>query len=155
MLKICCLVLREGALPPAKSKDILDAGHDLFTPIPFSLLPGERKTIASGLIVWYEAVWQLAEGVSWYPRLAPKSGLASKNGIDVLGGVSDRGYCGPEDELKVVLLNTGLAEVVFTAGTAICQIVPELIALTANMEAELRTECPKSASRGGLGSGIG
>jgi dUTP pyrophosphatase len=149
-LKICCVLLNPAAKPPAKDKSLLDAGYDLFTPEAFVIEPGERRTIVTGVIVWMEPVVAL---FSWYLRLAEKSGLASKHGIALLGGVADRGYCGPTDELKVVLLNTGKRSYGFAAGAAICQIVPELIATTENMIAEVRSETPKLESRGGLGSG--
>ena len=38
-----------------------------------------------------------------YGRIAPRSGLSYKNGINVLGGIIDSGYTG---ELKVILHNT-------------------------------------------------
>lgn len=152
MLKICCVLLNPAAKPPAKSKSVFDAGYDLFTPEAFVIEPGERRTIATGVVVWLEPAISWA---SWYLRLAEKSGLASKNGIALLGGVADRDYCGPTDELKVVLLNTGRRSYGFAAGSAICQIVPELIAPTGNMIADIRTETPKMEDRGGLGSGRG
>jgi dUTP pyrophosphatase len=154
MLDICCYKLRPDAISPQKSKDIFDAGHDLFTPDPVSLVPGERKTVGTGLVIWYEPTRGVVPWLSWYPRLAPKSGLAAKNGLAVLGGVGDRGYCGPEDEMKVILLNTGNWEIVFAAGAAICQIIPEAIWTCRNMTAIVRPEPGKSWSRGGLGSGV-
>jgi dUTP pyrophosphatase len=156
MLRICCYKLRPDAMTPVKSKDIFDAGHDLFTPDPVLLVPGERMTVGTGLVIWYEPVpgtEELWETLSWYPRLAPKSGLAGKMGLDLLGGVGDRGYCGPEDEMKVILLNTGTQEIVFGLGAAICQIVPEIIGRCQNMAADVRPEAAKNWSRGGLGSG--
>jgi dUTP pyrophosphatase len=153
MLRICCFKLRAEAILPAKSKDPLDAGHDIFTPIVLCLQAGERATVNTGLVIWYEPLIVLPEGLSWYPRLAPKSGLASKSGLDVLAGVGDRGYCGPEDEMKVVLLNTGSREIVFGAGSAICQIIPEVVWRCENMTADEQPVAPKQSSRGGLGSG--
>ena len=38
----------------------------------------------------------------YYGRIAPRSGLAVKNGIDVMAGVVDSGYRG---EVKVLLIN--------------------------------------------------
>ena len=38
----------------------------------------------------------------FYGRIAPRSGLACKNGIDVMAGVIDSGYRG---EIKVLLIN--------------------------------------------------
>jgi dUTP pyrophosphatase len=41
----------------------------------------------------------------YYARIAPRSGLAVKNGIDVLAGVVDSSYRG---EVKVVLMNLSI-----------------------------------------------
>ena len=40
-----------------------------------------------------------------YARIAPRSGLAAKHGIDVLAGVVDRDYTG---EVKVVMIRLGV-----------------------------------------------
>jgi dUTP pyrophosphatase len=45
---------------------------------------------------------QLPEGT--YGRIAPRSGIAINNGIDVLGGVIDPGYTG---RITVILINHG------------------------------------------------
>lgn len=51
--------------------------------------------ISTGIIV------QIPDG--YYGRIAPRSGLALKNGIDVFAGVIDSDYRG---ELKVILYNS-------------------------------------------------
>lgn len=79
---------------PARSNPT-DAGADLFGLEDFTLEPGERRTIRTGISL------EIPEG--YYGRIAPRSGLASKHGLDVLAGVVDSGYRG---EIKVVLLNT-------------------------------------------------
>ena len=62
--------------------------------------------------------------VGTYGRIAPRSGLASRDGIAVLGGVVDRTYTG---EVKVVLLNTGDHTVHIGVGDRIAQLVLEVI----------------------------
>jgi dUTP pyrophosphatase len=92
MIKI--ILLDESAKIPVRFNPT-DAGADLFSLEDFNLKPGERKTIRTGVSL------EIPEG--YYGRIAPRSGLASKQGIDVLAGVIDSSYRG---EVKVVLLNT-------------------------------------------------
>lgn len=77
--------------------------------------PLERKTISTGLRL------EIPEG--YYGRVAPRSGLAAKNGIDVLAGVVDSGYRG---EVNVVLHNTDKSNTFFVQpGDRIAQIIIE------------------------------
>jgi dUTP pyrophosphatase len=57
--------------------------------------PGHRVVVSTGISV------KFPEGT--YGRVAPRTGLAVKHGVDVLAGVIDPDYTG---ELKVVLVNT-------------------------------------------------
>lgn len=70
------------------------AGYDLFSSDGYVVLPGHRVVVSTGIQV------QLPPGV--YGRVAPRSGLAVKHGLDVGAGVIDPDYQG---ELKVVLFN--------------------------------------------------
>ena len=56
--------------------------------------PFQRKLVSTGISV------EIPQG--FYGRIAPRSGLACKNGIDVMAGVIDSGYRG---EIKVLLIN--------------------------------------------------
>jgi len=71
-----------------------DAGYDLFAISSHDLKPGQRVVVKTGLA--------MAIPPGFYGRIAPRSGLAVKNGIDVLAGVVDAGY---RDEVGVVLIN--------------------------------------------------
>ena len=71
-----------------------DAGYDLFSTEYSALEPFQRKLISTGINV------EIPQG--FYGRIAPRSGLACKNGIDVMAGVIDSGYRG---EIKVLLIN--------------------------------------------------
>jgi len=73
---------------------ISDAGYDLFSTEYVTLEPFQRKLISTGINV------EIPEG--FYGRIAPRSGLACKKGIDVMAGVIDSGYRG---EIKVLLIN--------------------------------------------------
>jgi dUTP pyrophosphatase len=72
-----------------------DAGADLCSIEDCKIEPLERKAVSTGIAV------KIPDG--YYGRIAPRSGLAYKNGIDVLAGVIDSDYTG---EIKVILFNT-------------------------------------------------
>ena len=79
-----------------------DAGYDLFACETTSIPPMERVAVPIGL--------SLELPMGYYGRIAPRSGLAIKKGIDVLGGVVDCQYRG---EIKVILMNLNLPEELF------------------------------------------
>ena len=56
----------------------------------------------------------------YYGRIAPRSGLAVKKGIDVLAGIIDSDYRG---EIMVVLINLGKDAVLYNVGDKIAQII--------------------------------
>lgn len=91
-----------------------DAGADLFSIVDIELLPMSRALIKTGLSI------EIPEG--YYGRIAPRSGLAFKNGIDVLAGVIDSSYRG---ELCVLLLNTGSDSFRIQSGDRIAQLIIE------------------------------
>lgn len=93
------------------------AGADLCCIEGFTLAPGERKAIATGLAV------EIQPG--WYGRVAPRSGLAARHGLDTLAGVVDADYRG---ELLVLLVNLGAAPVSLNAGERIAQFIIERVA---------------------------
>ena len=74
--------------------NLSDAGYDLFSTEYVVLEPFQRRLISTGINA------EIPEG--FYGRIAPRSGLACKKGIDVLAGVIDSGYRG---EIKVLLIN--------------------------------------------------
>lgn len=89
-VKILC---PEGKTPARSNPS--DAGADLFSSESLMIHPGERATVGTGIAIEIPN--------NFYGRVAPRSGLASKHGVDVLAGVVDSSYRG---EIKVVLLNT-------------------------------------------------
>ena len=56
------------------------------------------------------------------PRLASRSGLALRNGIEVGAGVIDTDYRG---EIGVLLFNRGMEEVVINVGDRVAQLIVE------------------------------
>jgi dUTP pyrophosphatase len=106
--------LRDDAVLPEQAY-AGDAGLDLAACERVELGPGERATVGTGLAV------AIPEGYAGFVQ--PRSGLASRHGISIVNapGLVDSGYRG---ELRVVLLNTDLAEP-FTVepGMRIAQLV--------------------------------
>jgi len=91
------------------------AGHDLkYVGIPIVLQPMQRYAFTTNLIL------EIPEG--YYGRIAPRSGLAFKQGIDVMAGVIDSDYRG---EIKAILINLGDKPVSFQTGDKIAQIIFE------------------------------
>lgn len=92
MLKI--KKLHPDAFIPRRSNES-DAGLDLVSVTDITIPPLGRAAVSTGIAV---AIPEGHAGLIW-----PRSGLAVKNGINVLAGVVDAGYRG---EVKVVLHNT-------------------------------------------------
>jgi dUTP pyrophosphatase len=92
-----------------------DAGADLRCLEAFSLAPGERRLVGTGVAL------ALPEGYAGFVH--PRSGLAARFGVTVLNapGTVDAGYRG---EIMVCLLNTDRDRSVgFAAGDRIAQLV--------------------------------
>lgn len=92
------------------------AGLDICSVEDLVIEPYQRTTARTGLAV--------AIPHGFYGRVAPRSGLAAKHGLDVLAGVIDSDYRG---ELCCVLYNTGDAAINLPAGSKICQLIVEKI----------------------------
>jgi dUTP pyrophosphatase len=90
------------------------AGLDLRADEPFSLAPGERRLVPTGLAM------ELPPGHEGQVRA--RSGLAVKHGIALVNapGTIDSDYRG---EVKVLLVNLGQAPVAFARGDRIAQLV--------------------------------
>lgn len=96
-----------------------DAGADIFSVVADIIPPLTRKLIKTGISI------EIPESLTkrYYGRIAPRSGLAFKNGIDVLAGVIDSGYRG---ELGVVLFNSDKdKEFEIKIGDRIAQLIIE------------------------------
>ncbi len=113
-------VLRFKQLDPSavlpRRGSALAAGLDICSIEDVELQPKQRATVRTGLAV--------AIPPGFYGRVAPRSGLAAKNGLDVLAGVIDSDYRG---EICCVLYNTGDESITLPAGSKICQLVVEQI----------------------------
>ena len=92
------------------------AGLDVCSIEDLVIEPHRRATARTGLAV--------AIPHGFYGRVAPRSGLAVKQGLDVLAGVIDSDYRG---ELCCVLYNTSDTSITLPAGSKICQLIVEKI----------------------------
>lgn len=105
--------LSEKAKVPSQAT-FSDAGYDLFATDTYTLKPGERKL--------YKTNISTAIPNGYYGRIAPRSGLAYKHGIDVLAGVIDSGYRG---DIWVILINFGQEDFPVNEGDKIAQFIIE------------------------------
>lgn len=116
-----------------------DAGHDLYSCEATVIAPMERKVVKTGI--------QIALPTHLYGRIAPRSGLAVKSGLDVLAGVIDSSYRG---EIGVVLINFSDQERYLDKGSKIAQLILESYH---NAHWEEVSELPDSSrGDGGFGS---
>jgi dUTP pyrophosphatase len=92
------------------------AGLDICSIENLTIEPHQRVIARTGLAV--------AIPHGFYGRVAPRSGLAAKHGLDVLAGVIDSDYRG---ELSCVLYNTSDSVVTLPASSKICQLIIEKI----------------------------
>lgn len=119
MLKVQ-YTLEAGAISPVYSSDGA-IGLDLFACIVNNtgddyvrLFPGDRKAVSTGI--------RVAIPATYYGRVAPRSGLAFKNGLDVLAGVIDPDYRGV---IAAILINLGGETVNINHGDRIAQLIFE------------------------------
>ena len=107
--------LDSRAVLPARGS-ALAAGLDVCSIEDVEIQPKQRGMARTGLAV--------AIPPGFYGRVAPRSGLAVKQGLDVLAGVIDSDYRG---EICCVLYNTGDDPIRLPAGSKICQLIVEQI----------------------------
>ena len=132
------LKCHEHAVLPKRGSN-LSAGSDLHSVLDYVIEPKSRCLISTGLKM------QFPHDV--YARIAPRSGLALKNGIDVMAGVIDPDYTG---EIKVLLYNTSDIKFEIQRGDRIAQIIFEQFKYPNFSEVSEITETERSS--GGFGS---
>ena len=119
-----------------------DAGADLATRIDFTINPGERMLVPTGISI------ALPNG--YVALVHPRSGIAIKYGISMVNtpGTIDAGYRG---ELQVILINHDLTQPVsFKKGDRIAQLVIQKVERADFVEV---SDLPGSdRSSGGFGS---
>ena len=115
------------------------AGMDIHCIETGTLKPGDRALISTGLTI--------IPPKGTYVRIAPRSGLAWKNGIHVGAGVIDGDYRG---EVKVLIFNMGDTNYKYNMGDRIAQVILEKIELCECIEVDLLNESERGD--GGFGS---
>jgi dUTP pyrophosphatase len=93
------------------------AGLDLYSIENVNIPAHGRALIRTGLSV--------AVPAGFYGRVAPRSGLAVRHGLDVLAGVIDSDYRG---EIMCALINHGEESLEIEAGMRVAQLIIEAIA---------------------------
>lgn len=128
-------------LPAPVAANIGDAAVDLHSRIDFSLAPGERATIPTGLAV--------AIPSGYAGLVLPRSGHAHRLGVGLVNspGLIDSGYRG---EISVVLINHGHAGVDFSRGDRIAQLA--IVPVPGLTWTEIATLDDTSRGTGGFGS---
>jgi len=119
-----------------------DSGADLATRIDFTIQPGERMLVPTGISI------ALPNG--YVALVHPRSGLAIKHGISMVNtpGTVDVGYRG---ELQVILINHDLTQPVsFKKGDRIAQLVIQKVEHAQFVEVENLPGSERSAD--GFGS---
>lgn len=105
-------LVEDAILPTRGSTD--SVGYDVYSVDNCLVSPTQRALVGTGITI------VLPVGV--YGRVAPRSGLAVKHGIQVGAGVIDPDYTG---EIKVVIFNHGDKDFEIKKGDRIAQLILE------------------------------
>ncbi len=116
------------------------AGYDICSIEDVRIDPGTFARVRTGIAI------RVPE--STYGRIAPRSGLAAKHGIDVLAGVIDRDYTG---EVMVILMNNAKVPFDICVGDRIAQLVLERICIPSDV-IEVTEMTTSQRGNGGFGS---
>jgi dUTP pyrophosphatase len=110
------ILLNDKAKLPTRGSE-LSAGLDLYCCEDIEVAPLKQSIISTGIAIQMDYD-------DAYARIAPRSGLAAKNGLIVNAGVIDKDYTG---EIKVVVYNTNYMSHYFKTGDRIAQLIVEKI----------------------------
>ena len=128
------------ALPAYQTRG--SAAFDLAASEPTTVPPGEMFLIPTGLVI--EVPPGMFLGVFARSSTPLKRGLIIANGV----GIVDSDYCGPNDEVKVAVLNVTSAPVSINRGDRVAQgVILPAPRVSWEEVGELKT-----SSRGGFGA---
>ncbi|ODQ65276.1 Deoxyuridine 5'-triphosphate nucleotidohydrolase [Nadsonia fulvescens var. elongata DSM 6958] len=109
------LLRSPNARAPTRGSEFA-AGYDLYASEPIVIPANGRGLVSTDI--------SIAIPVNTYARIAPRSGLAVKNGISTGAGVVDYDYRG---EVKVMLFNHSTQDFLVNQGDRIAQMILEVI----------------------------
>jgi len=125
-----------------KRATVGSAGMDLVACVDAVVPPGSQwVAVETGIVLQFPN--------TVYARVAPRSGLAFKNGIQVGAGVVDSDYTG---SIKVILFNHGTEPFNVRAGDRIAQIIFEKIETPVLEECAFENLHVTERGAGGFGS---
>ena len=101
------------------------AGYDLFAAEENEIPAGHRKVVKTDI--------SIAVPPRHYGRIAPRSGLSYKFGIDIGAGVIDSDYRGP---VGIVMVNNGVQAFKISPGDRIAQLLLERVSVPAVQDVE-------------------
>lgn len=136
---VLCIKLEHATATLPTRGSALAAGYDLSASEAAVIPKGGRAVVSTGL--------SISVPLGCYGRVAPRSGLAVKKGIDVGAGVIDSDYRGI---VGVVLFNFGEENVTISPGDRIAQLIIERIATPRVVEVVSLDETDRGAA--GFGS---
>lgn len=142
---------KDSEEPPLKVKRLTDKATLPFRATPgsagYDLCSAEDTTIPAGTRKMVKTDLAIAVPANHYGRIAPRSGLAFKKGIDIGAGVIDPDYTGP---LGLVLCNNGTSEFLIHQGDRVAQLLIERVAVPKVLEVQELDKTTRGA--GGFGS---
>ncbi|KAF2855390.1 dUTP diphosphatase [Plenodomus tracheiphilus IPT5] len=140
------LLLSDKATAPTKGSAYA-AGHDLYSAKDITIPARGRALVPTDI--------SISVPVGTYGRVAPRSGLAYKHGIDTLAGVIDADYRGP---VGVILANLSDNDFEVKVGDRIAQLIVEKIVMPDVVVVQKLEESVRGAggfgSTGGFGTGV-
>jgi deoxyuridine 5'-triphosphate nucleotidohydrolase len=131
----------KAKIPTKGSKDA--AGHDLYSIEEKTISKESQELISTGIHI------SIPKGT--YARIAPRSGLATRNMIGIGAGVIDKDYRG---EVKVLIFNHGHQDFHVKEGDRIAQLILEKIKDVEVLEVE-RLDDTERGNQGFGSSGTG
>lgn len=132
-----CLLNKDAKIPTRGSS--FSVGYDLYSSEEKVVEKRQRCMVSTGIAIGIPS--------GTYGRVAPRSGLAAKYGIDVGAGVIDPDYTG---EVKVILFNNSDNDFEIKKGDRIAQLILEKV-LTPEIR-ELGELAKTLRGEGGFGS---